>query len=224
VSDQLAKKIQKDIQSALERMVTAEIVISSNFPIISRIGRESFEITWKTDSRLSYVFDYKSALSLYFETLRRHDFSFLLSDGSLGQLYYWVSEGRLLSHRLCFFPAPLRIEPDELEWILDLDEVLTPEEKLRRLCHSVPIRFDFNEDLIEDHPRSHASLISQMCRIPVVGPLSVPRFLRFVSKHFCNPLRSSAIMFENPDLDAFGDTIYQEERMEMHLHFLRHRL
>ncbi len=223
MSSQLANRIKRDIDVALEQMVIAGIIVSANYPIISSFGAESFEISWKADCHLSYAFGYESVLNLYFETVRRRDFSFLLSDGSLGQLYYQVSEGRLFSHRLCFFPAPLRIEPDELLSLQELDQLLTAEDKLERLCHSVPIRFDFSEDVIPDHPHSHASLISQLCRIPVVGPLSVHRFLRFVSRHLCSPLRSSAITFGSRDPDAFRDTIYHEERVELHLHFLRNQ-
>jgi hypothetical protein len=223
VSD-LAKRIRTDISEMLTVMAREEIIISSNNAIICPLGKGKEEITWKANCELSYAFGFQSVLGLYFETLRRRDFTFLFSDGSLAQIYYRVEDERLISHRLCFFPAPILIEPEELELIQELDQILIAEDMIERLRHAVPIRFDFNEEKQADHPHTHATFVSTSCRIPVTAPLSVRRFMGFLGKHLSEPLRKSSIQIGLRDTDVYDETIIEEERYELHFHFRRYRI
>jgi hypothetical protein len=85
-----------------------------------------------------------------------------------------------------------------------------------------PIRFDFEiseEQFVEvDHPKSHLTLGQyKNCRIPVSGPLTPYRFMRFILRNFYNPAYAEVDMDDVAASTSFPDTITAKERRILHV-------
>ncbi len=121
----------------------------------------------------------------YCEHVRNQAYLAVLYDGSLLQMSYEFYASRLTGHRLCFYPCPYDIEPDELVAgpILDVIDLYRAAADAPLRLRS-PIRFDYDPaNASEGHPAVHVHMLWGHCRCAVYAPLSVGHFLQFV---FCN--------------------------------------
>jgi hypothetical protein len=136
-------------------------------------------------------------------------------DGALIQMLYCFSRRNLVSHRLCFFPAPSLATYDDASELYETDEVFA--DIFSHFTVKAPLRIDFSADDNEfveiDHPRCHASLGQYKdCRIPVDGPLTPFRFMRFILRNFYYSAYGE-INFDNRAVEnAFNTTITDAER------------
>ncbi|MDA1051924.1 MAG: DUF2290 domain-containing protein [Planctomycetota bacterium] len=111
-------------------------------------------------------------------------YSALLNDGSLLHLSYDFQNSELIGHRLLYYPCPFIIDPKLAdEPILDVLEFCGNDLELFRLRS--PVRFDFDlQRAAINHPASHLHFQHEECRLPIVAPLSVGRFVQFVFHNF----------------------------------------
>src|SRR4029077_12763965 len=128
----------------------------------------------------------------YRSLLTRRQFTCVLSDGALLQMSYDFERDVILTHRLCFYPCPIRLADDDSELgdgLLDVIDSVLEEEVTSlaepRLRTRSPIRFDFYAETTDaEHSPCHAHWESAECRWPVYGALSVGHFVRFVFRRF----------------------------------------
>jgi hypothetical protein len=132
----------------------------------------------------------------YRAVLRDGEYTCVLRDGAVLQITYVLSGNQLLKHRLCWIPAPIAIDRDDvietdLAELVDqgLEEaglrVLDDDAAGEDLLLVAPVRFDYDLDAhAEDHAACHLTFNRSSCRVPVFGPLSLGHFVRFVFRHF----------------------------------------
>ncbi len=111
-------------------------------------------------------------------------YSAILRDGSLLHLSYDFRDSKVIGHRLLYYPCPFVIDPEfSDEPILDVLEYCCNDLDVFRLRS--PVRFDFDQLRAEPgHPASHVHFQHEECRMPVIAPLSVGRFVEFVFRNF----------------------------------------
>lgn len=109
-----------------------------------------------------------------------------LIDGGLLLLQYRFSaSGKLLQHRLGYFPSPALPTVDEVPELYERDELYA--DIIDRRLVRFPIRFDYAPEQQTDvvHPASHLTLGQyENCRIPVSGPLGPNSFGMFIVRNF----------------------------------------
>ncbi len=155
----------------------------------------------------------------YATWLASGDYSALLYDGSLIQLFYEVDDGEISRHRLSYFPCPYNLDrallgdgippADVIELYRDRDVALRS-----------PIRFDFDRHAADDgHPASHFTVNSIDCRIACVAPLHVMRFLDFIFRHFHAQLHAAhRHFFETAHAQHIGPpSLNDDDRRTVHL-------
>jgi hypothetical protein len=136
-------------------------------------------------------------------------------DGALVQMLYSFSRRQLVSHRLCYFPAPSLATYDDASELYESDEVFA--DIFSHFTVKVPFRVDFSADEREfvevDHPRCHASLGQYKdCRIPVDGPLRPFRFMRFILRNFYYRAYGSINFDQRAAAIGFDHTITDSEQ------------
>lgn len=109
-----------------------------------------------------------------------------LPDGALMCFQYtFAPDGKLVKHRLAFFPPSALPTVEEAPALYENDE-LYAEILMSRLVR-FPIRFDFDPGNAREvlHPCSHLTLGQfENCRIPVSHPMTPGTFSRFIIRNF----------------------------------------
>lgn len=109
-----------------------------------------------------------------------------LVDGGLLLLQYrFDATGKLLQHRLGYFPSPALPTVDEAPELYEQDELYG--DIIDRRLVRFPIRFDYAPHQHADvvHPASHLTFGQyENCRIPVAGPLGPNAFGMFIIRNF----------------------------------------
>jgi hypothetical protein len=147
-------------------------------------------------------------------------YHFRMLDGALIQLLYSFSRKNLVSHRLCYFPAPNLATFDAEPELYEHDELYA--NIFSHFTIKAPLRIDFDSDddkFVEiDHPRCHASLGQYKdCRIPVDGPMTPFRFMRFILRSFYYRAYVE-INFDNKASEtSFDATIADPERRVLYI-------
>jgi len=178
------------LRSEIELLITAlykcSLAIDSTKPVSVESPGGTI-VTWSNQVELSSLFDIQSAFDLYAETLKNRWYSVMLFDGSLLQFSYTFSGAGLKKHRLSYQPCPIYIQPDDLEQftVEVLVELIEGREFKDRVRLEGPLRFDYDMDAgAVDHPASHLTISRVSCRVPVMAPLSVGHFCKFLFSHF----------------------------------------
>lgn len=199
------KDVENDTSALVSSLLEAKLAVDSNPVSLQRRGNFQ-HITWPSALGAPPVEPDDFATVAEYRTLvRSRYYTCMLVDGSLLQIGYAFKRNDLVKHRLCFYPAPVAIDPSEFEPEIDLGDLvdLYLEEELTafrqltavpplpgssaatRLRMRSPIRFDYDlEAQDEDHPATHLHISHENCRWPVSAPLSVGHFARFVFRHF----------------------------------------
>jgi hypothetical protein len=213
-----ATAIAQQIRDVTTILVNASLVDHQNAPATKMVGGLlQIGIPGSPDLSASlrdlpYEEVYKALFSAGAYHLR-------MLDGALIQMLYCFSRRELVSHRLCFFPAPSLATYDDASELYEKDEVFA--DIFSHFTVKAPLRIDFSADDNEfvevDHPRCHASLGQYKdCRIPVDGPLTPFRFMRFILRNFYNRAYCE-INFDNRAAEnAFDATITNAERRIFH--------
>jgi hypothetical protein len=141
-------------------------------------------------------------------------------DGALIQLLYSFDRRGLLSHRLCFFPSPSLQTYDEAAQLYEDDELFADIFAINAV--RAPLRFDFsaadNEFVEVDHPRSHLTIGQyEGCRIPVTGPVTPLRFMRFILRNFYNAAYATVNLDARATQTSFPDSITELEKSLLYI-------
>jgi hypothetical protein len=146
-----------------------------------------------------------------------------LIDGGLLLLQYRFNEaGKLLQHRLGYFPNPTLPTIDEAPDLYEQDE-LYGDIVARRLVR-FPVRFDYapadHKDVV--HPASHMTLGQyENCRIPVAGPVGPFTFGTFIVRNFyCRAYTKHKNTFDKnpPALERVECITLAEKRISHFVH------
>lgn len=196
-----------------------ELVLDSRKHKIYRKGNGINEVTWGNDGYI--LKDEKfCSLSEYAALLENRQYSMLLSDGSLFQFSFSFSRELIVKHRLCWYPAPIAISPQELE-TSDIQELILNNMKdanLENFLSRSPIRFDYSEsDGSDDHPEVHLHVSVESCRIPVRTPLCLNKFLMFVVENFYPELPRDSPLTRQAKTWAGKDTLTASQKAKMHI-------
>jgi len=172
-------------------------------------------LTSHTFSSTPPLFYKASPLLHYIDIIKKNDFNLLLSDGSVIQIAYKIFSEEIQWHRLCFFPCPIAFSDEELTeyTILDLFDVLSPEELIARTKMVTYVRFDFDRNFSDErHAHSHFTFGNSDCRVPVYGPISITHFAEFIIQNFL------ASRFDIPNYQGFGQSLYGRTLPLRHSH------
>jgi len=213
------KQLRTKLHNFLDLLFDEDIAIHTNQVGFDQI-REVIRVTWRSRRDLPVSVDepHFGSIDEYCGFLEAQAFSAILFDGALIQMSYDFRYGELVGHRLCFYPCPYDIDTELLvdEPILDVIEVYR---KLgsRHMRLRSPIRFDFDSgNVAEQHPAVHVHLLWAHCRFPVVAPLGVGDFFRFIFMNFYPNLWSSHHFLQNLPQDLANRTITKEEELDLH--------
>ena len=176
-----------EIQNCLDLLLNKDMAILKR-PVVKIRDGSAVRVTWQpqgsSDSRLTL--GEFATVDEYCEQVRNEMYSAMLRDGSLLQVSYDFTRRTLVGHRLCYYPCPFEMDPDDLRMdpVLDvLDVYRTGGEEHLRLRS--PLRFDHDAAAAAPgHPASHVHMLSARCRCAVVAPLSLGHFIRFVFWQF----------------------------------------
>lgn len=176
---------------------------------VSNDLRKAAEILWKgnvlldSDEKPEKPFPFVNTptpLQEYIDLIKNKDYTFLLKDGSVIQMGFKFDAGGFIEkHRLTFFHSPLAhmiknlgglLNKDDVVVALELllgdspsDEDTSPEQcpgKGFPLVYSFRLDYDENGQHLVNHPKSHATFLSENCRIAVNSYFDVRTFLLLV--------------------------------------------
>jgi len=217
---------RQEIATLVTSLLERGIAISGQMPVLRGAGQASV-ITWPTFAvQHGAPHDELGAIGEYRSLLAGRQFTCVLSDGALLQLAYTFDRDRIATHRLCFYPCPVRLEgeDDELDQgLLELIDSLLEEEFAGpatevRFRGRSPIRFDFNAAIARrDHSACHAHWESPECRWPVFGPLSVGHFVRFVFRRLYPEVWIQHRFVREWPLHFGRRTMAADEELELHV-------
>lgn len=210
--------IFQDIQSLTTQLISISLSVQQNFPTISDIGNNIYEINYAGMSDISIALKNLPYEDIYNELERRKNYNIKMIDGALIQMLYRYEETTLVSHRLAFFPSPdLEAFQNEPK-IYEEDEIYA--DILDKNIVAFPIRFDYDPANFQEieHPKCHLTLGQfKNCRIPVSLPLTPSIFMYFILRNFYNTAfqkYSDQINFQNM---LFDETITDSEKSLLHI-------
>jgi hypothetical protein len=210
-----------EIRNLIDSLVRAEIVIDSNAVGIISGGRRA-RVTWLgASSGTLFVPGASPSLADYRRWLRERQFTVVLEDGALLQISFDFEREDMVGHRLAYVPCPVDLEPGLLLQVplLDLLENLGPipvdDVKLRG-----PLRFDFDPGPASpEHAASHLTMITNECRVPAIGPLSLGHFVRFVFRRFYPHMWNVHPFLRNWSQISSRRTITADEEPALHFNW-----
>lgn len=162
-------------------------------PIMTKVGKR--EVISFEENNLTHDSAIENTIKNFLHDLDEKNFSIILCDGSLVQLYYELEKGEIVSHRYSYIPLPVPIS--NLRDVGNYANQIRTSLQKNDIQLKSRIRFDFEKGQEDNvHPESHFTFISRDCRIPVRGGISVRRFLRFIFANFVN----NDLILENPSV------------------------
>lgn len=179
-------QVRNDVEQLITVLFEERMALDGNTVLLLETSKEAI-ITWSNETTLSDLFDIESTWDEYLETMKRRWYSVVLWDGAYLQCSYTFDGTRLIKHRLCYFPCPIRFSEAEASrlTIEEMMHLLEDRELRDRLRLESPLRFDFDMEAgTENHPPVHLTISRKCCRIPVSYPLSLGHFIRFVFGYF----------------------------------------
>jgi len=182
------KSIAQDIDKLIAALIEQGVCDDSNFSAVRSSGGKT-DVIFKGSQHVSIALGDIEYAEIYRELAGKRSYNMKLVDGALLQMMYRVEGGKLLQHRLAFYPSPslLPFQDDPEAYMRD-DLFI---EIVQRRIVPFPLRFDFDarEGVHIDvaHPKSHLTLGDvKGCRIPVSAPLTPRWFIEFVLRNFYN--------------------------------------
>lgn len=183
------------------------------------------EVTWGNDG---YVLKGEKFTSIaeYCSLIENRQYSMLLNDGSIFQFYYSLRRDKIIKHRLCWYPAPIDINPEDYftESVVDLILEKMSLGDLDVFRARSPIRFDYNQDDARDgHPAVHMHISDEDCRIPVKTPLCLRKFMTFIVENFYPDLNGASKLYKNLRTWEGLDALSAYDRSRFHLNIVNER-
>ena len=193
---------------------------------VKRTSSRQRHITWaRTSGTNSYNRYDDVGYSTYYSMLENRDYSILLNDGGVIQVFLDYLGSNLVGHRYAYVPCPiyfdesdLRLVDEEVPFMEIIDE-LRHEEIVNRFRIRPGFRFEYDPNSTQDdHPFSHVHLGKSSSRIPVSRPIRVEQFFRFVFKNFYPSEFMQYSKLNELSSQVLPETITAEERSELHMH------
>lgn len=207
--------IRDQIRNALDYLLDAELA-----QFATEVSMGQTVVSWhRHDREGAFIESFEHpTIDQYVTWLEDGDYSALLYDGSLIQIFYEVEDSEVTRHRLFYFPCPYRID----RVLLRAGEPLTDIIELYRGSDAVmrsPVRFDFDRQAAaHGHPASHFTVNGVDCRIACAAPLHVMRFLDFTFRHFHAQLHAAhGPFFKDAHAQHIGPpTLEEDDRRQVH--------
>lgn len=156
---------------------------------VTELSSSRRALSWVRETDEAVMVGNPLRLDDYLSLLKRHDYSYLMSDGGALQISYVFDGSQIERHRLAYYPCPFPVSEREIEefggGIIDfiLDSYMDSADK--HLLLRSPVRFDYAPEASSDfHPASHVTINNPDCRIPVRAPLLFDTFMKFVLENF----------------------------------------
>ncbi len=182
-------KIRGEVESLLRLLINNDIALYVS-QVVMEPQAPRIRITWPSRSqnwRLGFGKPFGS-IDEYLAWLKSGEYSAILFDGSMLQISFEFQGGDLIAHRLLYYPCPIELSDEEQRLLRELPvlEVIDAYSDVRdRFRTKSPIRFDFDAEAgTSAHPASHLTMLTNDCRLPVYGPLSLGHFVTFVFRNF----------------------------------------
>ena len=183
-------KIRGEVDSLLRLLIDNNIALYISRVVMRKQETSSIRVTWPSRSqnwRLGFGKPFGS-IDEYFAWLENGEYSAILFDGSMLQISFDFRWGDLIAHRLVYYPCPIELSNEEQMLLRELPVVEVIDAyagALDRFRTKSPIRFDFDAEAgTSAHPASHMTMLTNDCRLPVYGPLSLGHFVTFVFRNF----------------------------------------
>ena len=217
-----------DIQNLMDALSNSGVAISTNKAVLNWLqssGRQ--RVTWATNSRTPGALfrSYSATLQEYVGWVENSSYSALLLDGGILQISYDFDGQIVVAHRLCFFPCPFDLDVSLVRELpfRDVIELYAESSQFDDIRLRTPVRFDYdfvNAAVNDQHPTTHMTFQWSHVRLPVVSPLSLGHFVRFVFRNFYPSLwRVHSFLHDRP-VRFFGRTLEREELRDLHLNIV----
>ena len=213
----------RNITALTSKLIELSLCNEQNFPT-SAVAGTAVDVSFSGGGSYGIALKNVPYVDIYMTLLGARAYNFRMVDGALLQMSYAFRDGRLVKHRLAFFPSPDLTEFQNSPEVYESDEIYA-EITLKNIV-PFPVRFDFDasDDVYLElhHPRSHLTLGQYAnCRIPVSAPMPPGAFVDFVLRNFYNTAHRK-YCDELPNCDEwFDDTISQAEEGVIHLRLPR---
>ena len=209
------RAIHDQLRNALDYLRDAEL---AHFTTAVSVG--SADVSWHPlDRKGAFIENFEHpTIDQYVTWLANGDYSALLYDGSLIQLFYEIEGGEVTRHRLSYFPCPYDIDRALLKDGMPPADIVDLYRDSDVALRS-PIRFDFDRHAAgQGHPASHFTINGIDCRIACVAPLHVMRFLDFIFRHFHAQLHAAhRLFFEDAHTQHIGPpSLKDDDREQVH--------
>lgn len=210
-----AEETIQDIRDVIARVIRAGLANEQKYPAIKDVGGGVREIFISGAPTLSSSMKYVPYTDIYKDLTDGGAFNIKMIDGTLVQMVYTFARRQVLSHRLAIFPSPSLLPYEDAAESYEADEIDI--DVVGKYLVKVPLRFDYSssddEHVDVDHPKSHLTLGGYGgCRIPVNGPVTPTRFMRFILRNFYNPSYGEVNMDAAGSAAGFPDSITARER------------
>jgi len=213
------QKLINNINDLIYECQKSGLVFDSRNHQIFRKSNGVLEVTWGNDGYILKDQPF-STIAEYCALIENKQYSMLLNDGSFFQISYSFKRGDVIKHRLCWYPAPIKVSADELEHEDISDMVLSKMSafNIESFKSRSPLRFDFAPDQkTEEHPEVHLHISEENCRIPVRAPLCLRKFIFFIVDNFYNDIKGKESLYTTASSWVGNDTLTKGQKTNHHL-------
>lgn len=184
--DALGRRITEFCYKLLEK----EYALDAQAHVVRKITDTRMSLMWaRSDNNASLIIDSPFRIMSYISLLERKEYSLLMQDGAFVQISYIFERGKIIRHRLVYYPCPffidMQLASDPQVGLVDLLRDVYLEDLEANVALRSPVRFDLAPEAASDyHPASHMSFNEQTCRVPVRAPLRFDCFMKFIFENF----------------------------------------
>lgn len=163
---------------------------------IKKTTKNQYLISWANHISGSFNCEkYFGRILQYKNIIKNNAYTCILFDGSIIRIAYEYNKNGLYKHSLLWWPAPFKIQKNDLELggILDIFELYANDNTWsENIQMKSPIRFDYDSsNYSEAHPLSHLHIQSSDCRMYIDRPICFNKFIKFIFKNFyCDTYKS----------------------------------
>ena len=220
-----ANQTLNEIQNLLDALADSEVALLTNKVVETWLPAHGYlRVTWANNlTTPGFLFRSRTpTMDEYIGWVENNSYSALLFDGAIIQVSFDFSGSALVGHRLHYFPCPFDLDAALVrrEPFREVLELYAGGSNLDEIRLRTPIRFDFrwdDEAATGGHPASHMTFQWSHARVPVLAPLSLGHFVRFIFKNFYpNLWRLHRYLREWP-IQSFDPTIELEDSREIHI-------
>ena len=181
---------KRNIDRLVQEIVNMQTFLYEEGILVGYTSLDRLVQRGKKEIRLGKAFLSKKLFHLslkdYVSVVKNEYYGWLLRDGSVINMNYVFSSGRVEKYNLLFLSPPFLGDYDSdisYELANALCEFMRKEIEIEELfsLRTLFVRFDFNEEHdTEEHPASHCHVFSNSCRVPVVTLLTPCDFISTV--------------------------------------------